>query len=241
MVECNRVIIILHGVTMEIKVNGRNLLIVDDDAELARGLQAYFVSAGNTVTVVGNIEQAMKCLKTETFDAILLDIILPDGNGTEIFAGNLHLPPVIILSVLSNEDGMIKSFSLGAQDYVIKPCSPELLEMRIALRLLPKQMSVLSIHGLCIDSRERTLLHNGHSIRLTGSEFNILWFLMSNSQRFFTSNEIFEKVWGENSLEQTSIKFHISNLRRKLIEHTGKQLIVTKFGKGYAFIAEEKV
>ncbi len=224
---------------MRNRVNGRKLLIIDDDMELTSQFQTYFASAGNTVVVAGSIKQGVNHLKAEEFDAVILDILLPDGEGTAIFADQVHLPPVIILSVLSDEHNMMEGFTLGAQDYVVKPCSSRLLEMRLALRLLPKPMNVLSIHGLCIDSRERTLYYNERSIRLTGSEFNILWFLMSHAGRFFTSNEIFENVWGENSLEQTSIKFHISNLRRKLIEHTNKQLIITKFGKGYTFTMEE--
>ncbi len=223
------------------RVNGRNLLIVDDDSELTSVLKAYFISTGNSVTVAEDIEHAVKHLKNDIFDVIILDIMLPDGESTSLLAKKRNLPPVIILSVLADESNMMECFSLGAQDYVVKPCSPELLEMRIALRLLPRSMRILEIHGLCIDSRERTLFFNGNAISLTGSEFNILWFLMSNAGRFFTSNEIFENIWGENSLEQTSIKFHISNLRRKLITHTGKQLILTKFGQGYTFTTEENV
>ncbi len=223
------------------QVRGRNLLIVDDDIELAGRFRDYFAALGNGVTIAENIEQAVKHLKTQAFDAVILDIMLPDGEGTVILSTLPNLPPVIILSVLADEANMMEGFSLGAKDYVVKPCSPELLEMRISIRLLPKPMRVFSLHGLCIDARERTLLYNGRPIRLTGSEFNILWFLMSNAGKFFTSNEIFENVWGENCLEQTSIKFHISNLRRKLIEHTDKQLIMTKFGKGYTFTTEENI
>ncbi len=223
------------------RVCGRKLLIIDDDTELTHEFQTYFASAGNTVAVADSIEQGIKHLKTTVFDAVILDIMLPDGEGIALFSACRNLPPVIILSVLADEHNMMEGFSLGAQDYVVKPCSPQLLEMRIALRLLPKPMRVLDIHGLCINSGERTLFYHGRPISLTGSEFNILWFLMSNAGKFFTSNEIFENVWGENSLEQTSIKFHISNLRRKLIEHTGKQLIMTKFGNGYTFSMEGDV
>ncbi len=220
------------------QVQGRKLLIIDDDQELTREFQTYFEAGGNAVCVAGSIEQGVQHLHNELFDAVILDLLLPDGEGTALLARQKNLPPVIILSVLSDEENMLEGFSLGAQDYVVKPCSPRLLEMRLALRLLPKPMSVLELHGLRIHSGERTLAYQGQPIRLTGSEFNILWFLMSNAGHFFTANQIFEKVWGENSLEQTSIKFHISNLRRKLIEHTGQQLILTKFGNGYTFAME---
>ncbi len=223
------------------KVSGRNLLIIDDDAELLGELQEYFVSAGNTVTVAENIKDGINHINNSVFDAIVLDVMLPDGEGTSIFAGRSNLPPVIIFSALSDERNIMDGFSLGAQDYVVKPCSPKLLEMRISLRLLPKSASILTLKGLSINSNERTLVYKEHPVKVTGSEFNILWFLMENAGKFFTANEIFENIWGENSLEQTSIKFHISNLRRKLIEHTGKQLIVTEFGKGYTFAKEESV
>ncbi len=221
------------------KVSERKILIIDDDTESTQEMQNYFTSLGNTVNVAGTIEQGKKYIQNHFYDAIILDMMLPDGEGTTLLAENDRLPPVIILSALSDERNIMDGLSLGACDYVVKPCSNELLEMRLSLRLLQKSESVLTIHGLKIDSNERTLFYEGRSVSVTGSEFNILWFLMSNAGKFFTSNEIFENIWGENSLEQTSIKFHISNLRRKLIEHTGKQLILTKFGNGYTFNPEE--
>ncbi len=223
------------------KVSGRALLMIDDDPELTLALRDHFLDGGNTVTVAGSLAEGYRCLNEARFDAIILDTLLPDGKGTEILARCENLPPVIILSVLADEENIMESFSLGACDYVTKPCSPALLEMRLSLRLLPKSQSVLTASGLSIDSGERTLVFRGQHIGVTGSEFNILWFLMCHAGKYFTANEIFENVWGENSLEQTSVKFHISNLRRKLIEHTGHQLIKTEFGKGYTFETEETI
>ncbi len=223
------------------KVTDRNLLIIDDDIDLTAELSEYFALGGNTVTVAHSIQDGEELLKKASFDAVILDMLLPDGEGTSILDSMGNLPPVIILSALADEKNMMDGFSLGAMDYVIKPCSAQLLEMHISLRLLPKPERILTLHKLSIDSNSRTLTYEGKGISITGSEFNILWFLMSNAGRFFASNEIYENIWGEKSLEQTSIKFHISNLRRKLIENTGEQLILTEFGKGYTFKAEEKL
>lgn len=219
------------------QVTGRKLLFVDDDNSLRTNLAQYFRHRGNDVWEASTLSEARTALAASTFDAIVLDIILPDGKGLELMEKS-GLPPVIILSNLGDSADMIKGFAAGACDYAAKPCPPELLEYRLANRLLPKAQAKVSRHGLTIDTGARTATFNGIPIGLTGCEFNILALLMKNAGQFFLPTEIYEKIWNAPSFGSTSIKYHIFNLRQKLAAVTGTNLIVTEFGKGYMFIPE---
>ncbi len=220
------------------QVTGRKLLFVDDDNFLRTTLAVYFRHRGNEVLEAATLSEARTALANNHFDAIVLDIILPDGEGLELMDMS-GLPPVIILSSLGDNTDMIEGFAAGACDYAAKPCSPELLEYRLANRLLPKAQAKISRHGLTIDTSSRTASFRGTPVLLTGSEFNILTLLIKNAGKFFSPAEIYEQIWKAPSLGNTSIKYHISNLRQKLAAVTGRNLIITEFGKGYSFISED--
>lgn len=225
------------GFTMSGIVSGRKILFVEDDETIRVEQAKYFRMRGNTIYEASCLKEAIKLLKSVSFDAVILDIVLPDGEGLDIFSLDCQLPPVLILSDLGSDYDMLEGFSAGALDYVVKPCSPKVLEARLSLRLIPKENAILSLHQLTLDTIRRTASYNHVSITLTSSEFNILLFLMKNAGVFFTAEEIYEKVWQMPSLKSTTIRYHISNLRQKLIKYTDKNLILTEFGKGYAFLA----
>lgn len=222
------------------EVRGRKLLFVDDDTDLRDTMVRYFSARQNEVFSAGNLADARMLFRNAVFsdtlfDAIVLDVILPDGDGLEFLKELEHIPPVIILSSLGSESDMLSCFFSGAVDYIVKPCSMQLLETRLALRLLPKPESCITIHHLKLDTRRRTVTFKGQVISLTGSEFNILHFLMLHPDEFFRSEEIYENVWKAPSLQTTTIKRHLSTLRCKLKEVTNCNLIITEFGKGYCF------
>lgn len=216
----------------------RKILIVEDDHALALELCEYFRKRENHVVWAKTLQEANLALN-ETFDGIILDLILPDGIGFDLLK-NKNLCPVVILSTLNSDFDILEGFDAGALDYIVKPCSPEVIETRLAVRLRPKDKAELTIKGLTINCNTRTLKFNGQNISLTSTEFNILWFLMNNAGIFFNTDTIYKKIWNEPSLKNTSIKFHISNLRRKLKSTTNEDLIITQFGKGYAFATVEE-
>lgn len=217
-------------------VYGRKLLMVEDD-EAFRSVQAeYFRKRGNAVVETDCLSKARELLAADNFDAVILDVILPDGEGLELLATERNLPPVIILSSMGESEDLLEGFNMGAADYQVKPCPPELLEARLSLRLLPKPEAKVSLHGLTVDVSERKTHFNGKQIALTGSEFNILYFLMTHKGEFFNAADLYEKVWRAPFFQSTSVKYHISNLRQKLIKATGKNLIITEFGRGYSFL-----
>ncbi len=162
---------------------------------------------------------------------------MPDGNGIELLR-YLRRTPVIILSDLGTDENVIGGLSAGAADYIVKPCSPQVIEAKMSLRLLPNGKANLSSGGLTLNVQSRTAVYKNTVLDFTSSEFNILTFLMQNAGVYFNANEIYEQVWKMPHLNTETIKKHLSNLRKKLLAVSDEcaALLATKFGKGYAFI-----
>ena len=108
------------------------------------------------------------------------------------------------------------------------------------LRLLPSDEAEKTVGGLTVNASKRTVFYRQKPVQLTSSEFNILWFLIRNRGEFFHADKIYERVWQAPSLNTTTIRRHLSTLRQKLKEISNENLVVTEFGKGYAFVAEGK-
>ena len=149
--------------------------------------------------------------------------IIKTGTGLDILKNLVSLPPVIVLSDLGSEENLLDGFNL---------------ETRMSLRLHPSPNSVLQYENLKIDSHKRKVFYKDTPVAFTSSEFNILWFLMNNPNKFFSADEIYEQVWAAPSLQTTTIRRHLSTLRRKLQEISNSNLIVTEFGKGYSFLGD---
>lgn len=214
----------------------KSILIVEDNIQLNKSLADYFSQKNNVVSCETLLE-AIHALKDKEFDIILLDVILPDGSGLKVFEYS-KATPVVILSDLGSDDNLLDGFSAGALDYIVKPASIEIIEARMSLRLLPESKGSLSSHKLVIDMTKRTAKYENIYLNLTSSEFNILMFLMQNAGTFFTASEIYEKIWKMPYLNTTTIKTLLSNLRKKMmsVSKSCADLIITEFGKGYAFI-----
>lgn len=224
---------------MNYTVSGRTLLFVEDDEPLKREMIAHF-SPANTVFAASDVEEAVNILKERgNIDAVVLDLILRNSMGLKLFAAFPALPPVIILSSLDGEDSMYTGLTSGAADYVVKPCSMRLLEAHVALRLLPAAAAAETFGDFSINANTRVVKYKNAPIPLTPSEFNILFFLVKNRGRFFTADEIYEKIWCAPSLHTTTIRAHLSSLRRKLkAAMPAGGLIRTEFNKGYCFTGE---
>ncbi len=220
------------------KVEYKNILIVEDDATL-RGMLADHFSVMNNVKTCGNLQSATDEVRYAKFDIVLLDVVLPDGSGLKLF-DLLADTPVVILSDLGSDDNLLDGFSAGAADYIVKPASFAIIEARMALRLLPDEKARIVSNGLVLNVSKRTAIYKKTALDLTSSEFNILAFLMQNAGVYFTANEIYERVWRMPHLNTATIKVHISNLRKKMLSLSSDcaDLIITEFGKGYAFANE---
>lgn len=217
------------------RVEYKNILIVEDSDGLRNSLAEYF-SAINVVTSCRTLADAVAAVTETKYDIVLLDLVLPDGNGIALMH-YLEQTPVVILSALGADNNVLDGFSAGAADYIIKPCSPQVIEARMSLRLLPDSKATIDLHGLTLNIAKRTAVYKDTPLDLTSSEFNILMFLMQNAGNSFTAAEIYEKVWRMPHLNSTSVKAHLSNLRKKMlaVSKDCADLIITEFGKGYAF------
>ena len=221
------------------EITGRSILFVEDNTELLSEMKNWFSAKGNIVMTADSLRKAKAILANEQPEMIVLDVVLPDGSGLELLENLVPLPPVVILSDLGNEENILDGLNAGVADYIVKPCSMRLLEARMRLRFLPQSESVVECGQLVVDSRRRTVLYAGKTVSLTSSEFNILWFLMKNPRTFFSADEIYERIWAAPSLQTTTIRRHLSTLRRKLKEFSEENIICTEFGKGYAFFPKE--
>ncbi len=222
------------------KIEFKNILIVEDGDKLRERLFEYF-SVRNKVTACKNLKSAIPATTQNRYDIVLLDLILPDGNGKELME-YLRGTPVVILSDLGTDENIIDGLTTGAADYIVKPSSFEVIEARMSLRLLPDSKSTLTLGGLTLNLNSRTAVYDKHTLDLTSSEFNILTFLMQNAGNFYTTNEIYEQVWKMPHLNTETIKKHLSNLRKKMLAVSDDcaALLATKFGKGYSFVGDNK-
>lgn len=221
---------------MNYSVYNRKLLFIEDDEKLKKEMCDYF-SAENSVYTASDVEEAVEILtETGNIDAVILDLILKNSMGLELFKAFPELPPVIILSSLDGEDTILSGLTSGATDYVVKPCSMRLLETHIAMRLMPKADAVAVFGDFYVNANTRAVRYKNMPIPLTPSEFNILFFLVKNQGKYFTADEIYERIWCAPSLHTTTIRTHLSSLRRKLkAAMPASDIIRTEFNKGYCF------
>ncbi len=211
------------------------ILLIDAEGAV-RPFCEYFGQIGYLVRASETLGGARQFLLREKFDAVVCELHLPDGEADELLS---ECPsPVVVFSAETSDEAVIRAFSLGASDYIFKPCSPRVMAARLERRLSLRDGAIAG-HGITIDATMRTALYGGKPIKLTSSEFNILCFLMAHPGEFFTADTIYERVWKMPSMQTSVVRFHISNLKKTIFSVTGKNLILSGFGMGYAFAAEE--
>lgn len=222
------------------RVSNKRILVVEDDLETSKGLSEYF-KENNIIISTESFMEAKEIINEDGFDIILLDVLLPDGNGLDLVPLINPNIPVIILSDLGSEESVLKGLKSGAADYMVKPYSLKVLEQRMLLRMLPHDKAYICINGLSLDTNYRVVSFEGKELNLTKSEFDILYLLMSHPETFYTSSEIYEHIWNMESLNTSTVRYHIHNLREKMrfVDPRCEALIMTKFGGGYAFRSEK--
>lgn len=215
----------------------KKILLIEDNLEVLNN-NALFLKDKFNVTKASNVKEAKDALKNNAFDLIVLDLILPDGNGEEIFIELANKVPIIILSSIDDYSFICKYLDNGALDYLIKPCKPSTLLAHIESRLKVNNILVFKEMKINLNTREVTIANK--ELPLTASEFNILLFLAQNEGKCFTPDKIYEEVWQQDSLNlRTSVSRHISSLRKKINDISSFKYIYTQFAKGYYFISDE--
>lgn len=217
-----------------------HLLLIEDDTELCRLMEAYFAAQDVRVTSVHDGPGGLALALTESFDLVLLDVMLPGFDGFSLLrqlraASNI---PVIMLTARTAPADRIHGLEQGADDYLAKPFAPGELLARIRAVLRRSSpatgMAVLELNGVKISSATREVWCEGSPVDLTGAEFDILELLLRNAGRAVSRDEIATSLYQrEASPYERSLDVHISNLRKKL--GARRTAIRTLRGAGYLF------
>ena len=227
-----------------------NILVIDDEKEIADLVEIYLVSDGYKVWKAASAQEGFDILAKEEIHLILLDIMMPGMDGLEMCRRirETNNIPIIMLSARSADLDKILGLGTGADDYVTKPFNPLELTARVKAALrrytqLNPHSSVkkeedrneISIRGLVINKDNHRVTIMGEEIRLTPIEFEILYLLASNPGKVFSTDEIFERVWNEKVYEaNNTVMVHIRRLRGKMKEDSREtKIITTVWGVGY--------
>ena len=217
------------------------VLIVEDDADLAKITQIYFSKEGYQSDIAGTCEQAQALLQAKEYDLILLDVVLPDARGDALCLQIRKCSncPIIFISCLDDSSTVINALKSGGDDYMVKPVNyPELLARAEAvIRRSPHQKkstdSLQEYRYFSVDPVRHQVIRNGETLDLSSIEYSLLQTFLSHPGSLLLYNELYESVWGNDSLgDIRTVMVHISNLRKKLDpDHVG--IIQTVRGAGY--------
>jgi len=223
-----------------------NILIADDEAKMRELVKMYLVREGYMVSEAADGEQALSLLSNNTFELVILDIMMPKVDGLTVckeIRKSLDIP-VIMLTAKGEEIDRVLGFELGADDYVVKPFSPRELVARVKalLRRTSAKPSastgaVLRFPGLEINNDSREVEVNGNRVNLTPKEFELLAFMAKNIGRVFTREQLLEYVWGYDFFgDLRTVDTHIKKLREKISRFSqAAGYITTVWGVGYKF------
>ncbi len=217
------------------------VLLVEDDAAIGRALQKGFEEARHASVWVRNGTQGIEQARSQQFDVILLDLMLPGQAGFEVLrqlrAEGLRTP-IIVLTALGAVEDRVSSLRAGADDYIVKPFAMVEVLARVEAvcrRTADRPAPVLEVGELCLDLTTRRVNGPAGEIDLTPTEFSILEMLMRHAGQVVTRKMLCEHLW-ESDWEGTTnvIEVHITRLRGKLQKQRMDQLIHTVRGRGYA-------
>jgi two-component system OmpR family response regulator len=220
------------------------VLLIDDDVSLSGMLKEYLSAEGFTPTVIGSGEAGIEAALSGEYDAVILDIMLPNITGIEVLRSirKTSRIPIIMLTAKGDNIDRVIGLELGADDYVPKPCYPRelLARLRAVLRRTQDNQSTrrdesLTLGLLSLFPAQRNVEWNNVGFDLTVTEFDMLKLLLENKDRVVTKNELSEQVIGRpRQVYDRSIDVHASNLRLKLQAITQKCITIeTVRGVGY--------
>ena len=224
-------------------MSAARILVVDDEPQILRALQTNLRGAGYDVVTAATGEEALAEAAMRPPDAVILDLVLPDGRGTDV-ARELRRwsrAPIIVLSAVGDEQEKVAALDAGADDYVTKPFGVDelLARLRAALRrALPSTDPVLEIGELVVDLEGRSVMRAGRRIALTPHEFELLRYLAQNEGKLLTHPMILREVWGPLYGDESHyLHVYVSQLRRKIEADPARpRYILTEPGAGYRLV-----
>jgi len=222
------------------------ILVVDDEPTVTEVVSLYLNRAGYDVTVAGDGETALEILEGQSPDLVVLDLMLPDVGGLEItrWLRARGDTPIIILSARREDVDRILGLELGADDYMVKPFSPQELVSRVKAvlrrtygRAEKTSERPVEVADLRIDPQTRVVELDGKELSLTAKEFDLLWELARHPRRVFNRDQLLEMVWGMREyIDPSTVTVHIHRLREKIeADPSNPHHIQTVWGVGYKF------
>jgi two-component system KDP operon response regulator KdpE len=224
-------------------VTGARVLVVDDEPQILRAVQMKLRGAGYTVETAETAEEALMKAAMRPPDAIILDVLLPDGSGTDVCRElrTWTTAPVLVLSAVGEESEKIEALDAGADDYVTKPFSGDelLARLRAALRRTTSSVKpTIEIGELRIDLEKRAVTMDDQLVSLTPIEYDLLRLLAANEGKLLTHPMILREIWGPAYREESNyVHVYISHLRRKIEPDPARpRYLLNQPGVGYRLV-----
>lgn len=221
-----------------------NVLLVEDDVDLATGVIDYFEIENISCDHAVNGVVGLNLIEQNSYQVIILDLNLPLLNGLSVCKQMREKgidTPVLMLTAMDTLDDKITGFEHGADDYLVKPFAVEELVVRVyALsKRRSGQVTRLEAEGIQIDLDSAQAFHNNQLLKISPTEFKILELLLRNSPKAVSRDRIFQEVWGDDQPESNSLKVHIFNLRKQLGLTGDKNILKTVPNVGFAIGSQE--
>ena len=222
-------------------MNAGRILVVDDEPQIVRGLRVVLRGAGYEVESAETMAEALDVAAVRPPDAMVLDLMLPDGSGVEVCAEvrRWSALPIIVLSALGDEREKVKALDAGADDYVTKPFGTD--ELLARLRAVMRRASeddaepIVTVGDVVIDLASRSVTKGGEEVHLTPIEFDLLRVLAQNLGKLVTHSQLLREVWGPAYQTETHyLRVHVAHIRAKVETDTSRpRYLVTEPGVGY--------
>ena len=230
------------------------ILVVDDEKLLVKGIKFNLENEGYQVETAFDGAAAVELARSESFDLIILDLMMPEVDGLTacMRIREFSAVPIIMLTARSEDADKIMGFACGADDYVTKPFN--ILELKARIRALLRRSSgqsrpaaqpdpeLLTVGDLTLDTRQRVAIRDGKAIDLTAKEYDLVELLMKNPRRVYSRESLMDLVWGYSYAgDYRTVDVHIRRLREKLERVPAEPAnIITKWGVGYYFAGEDQ-
>ncbi len=221
------------------------ILVVDDEQLLVKGMKFNLENEGYEVECAYDGATAVSLARSERFDLIILDVMMPELDGIEacMRIREFSNVPVIMLTAKSEDADKLMGFESGADDYLTKPFN--IMELKARVRALLRraggtqraQGSIITVGGLSLDTEQRVALRDGKTVELTAKEYDLIELLIRNPRRVYSRENLMNVVWGYSyGGDYRTVDVHIRRLREKLEKNPAEpELILTKWGVGYYF------
>ena len=222
-------------------VNATRVLVVDDEPEIVRGLRIVLRDSGYAVEAASTKAEALASVATRPPEALVLDLVLPDGDGVGVCKEIRRWSrlPILVLSAVGDEREKVRALDAGADDYVTKPFGTEelLARLRAVLRRSPDagHVAQIEIGALTVDLEDRKVLRDGEEVHLTPIEFDLLRVLAQYPGRLVTQRQLLQEVWGPQYVDESHyLRVHIAHIRAKIENDPSRpRYLITEPGVGY--------